>query len=369
MESPLSPRHSHRHALIVAGGAGTRLWPLSRAARPKQFQPLLSDGKSPLRHMAELVAPGHVPWERLSVLTVPEFGDLVREQLPEMPAENLLTEPERRDNGPAVVLGMQRIRRRDPDATVALLWSDHAIGNAAEFGRAFDAAFAASEAHPERMVVTGATPTEPDPSLGYIHRGAAFGRFGAGDGACVHSVAAFVEKPERTVAEGFVASGEHLWNVGYKTMHAGSFLARLRAVRPELGEALDSLEAADTGEEIAAAYSGLPKESIEYLFTQHLDDLLVVAGDLGWSDLGSWPAVHTVQADAPGESLHRGPVAAVGCEDVLVYAGEGKPVVLVGVRGLTVVDAGDCILVLDKSSADAMKQAHAAVKECFPHLL
>jgi mannose-1-phosphate guanylyltransferase len=355
---------SHRYVLISAGGAGTRLWPLSRANRPKQFERFVGE-ETLFQHIASL-ALKTVPIERIMVMTVAPFADYVRQQLPNLPAENLLLEPDRRDNGPAIVFAMLALAARDPQATAAILWSDHLIRQPEAFPPMLEAAFAAAEERPGHLVTVGAKPTKPDASLGYIQMSHELAEY---HGVPVFAVKQFIEKPEQARADKFVKSWDYLWNVGYKIMSAQHFLEKLSEARPELQETIEGLRTAvlsgDTTS-IAAAYSALPKESIEYLFTQHLKDILVVPADIGWSDVGTWNTLHEVFKNGE-DVITQGDVVQVASKNTLALA-KDRPITLVGVENLIVVDSGDAILVMSKNNPD-IKAAYAQLEQDHPELL
>ena len=349
----------------MAGGAGTRLWPLSRKSRPKQFQ-AFTDEQTLLQHMVELAATV-VPLERILIMATEEFSETIRQQVTGLPAENLLFEPARRDNGPAFLLGALQLESRDPEAIMAVLWSDHLIQNPEGFTSMLLGAFAASEAQPDALVTVGANPTSPDPTLGYIQMGRETGEY---EGTSVFTVRRFIEKPDAKTAERFVASWDYLWNVGYKILGVAGFLNSLRTVRPDLDAPTDTLrnsvKAGDRAK-IASAYEAFTKESIEYMYTQHLTELLVVPADLGWSDLGNWNILHEVLSDDGGMAI-QGEVISVSSSNCLAFA-KDRPIALVGVRNLIVVDDGDCILVMHKEATGEIKAVGPALEPIHPELL
>lgn len=348
----------HSYVLIIAGGAGTRLWPISRKSRPKQFQ-AFTNGQTLLQNMASL-ATQVVPIERVFVMATTEFSPVIREQLPDLPQENLLFEPARRDTGPAAALAMLQIHQRDPEATVAMLWSDHVIQDAEGFSKVLSTCFQAVSDHPEALVSVGANPTYPDTGLGYIQMGDIVHRYGD---VTVFQVRKFVEKPDLATAKKFLSSWEYLWNVGYNVMRAGYFMGELRRVQPELTPILDELEAAKDPAAITAAFEKLPKISLDYLLVQKLTTQLVVPADIGWSDIGNWNTLHDVlRGDKEDGMVTRGEVYSVESENNLVFA-KDRPIALVGVKGLIVVDEGDSLLVMHKESAQSLKKLIATLEE------
>lgn len=353
----------HNYALILAGGAGSRLWPMSRVTLPKQFQ-RLTGPETLFAHMLRLTNQV-IPAERTFVLSVPEFHPLIREQAPGLPTDNILAEPALRDNGPAIMLGMLEIRRRDPEARVAILWSDHLIQKEEPFVRTLETAFAATKEFPDHLVTVGATPTKADTALGYIHLGEEV-RSGTPP---VMRVQRFVEKPEQPDADRFVASGEYLWNVGYKLMSVEQFLAEFKRVQPDHAATLDRLaDSLDNADALAEVYQALPKLSIEYLFTQYLDNILVVPADIGWSDVGTWNTLYEVLSENDGLAT-RGTVLTENCSDSLVFA-KDRPIAVVGMDDVIVVDTGDVILVMNRNTpaSELKKLVQDQIGPSYPEL-
>jgi mannose-1-phosphate guanylyltransferase len=355
----------HQCILILAGGAGTRLWPLSRNHRPKQFQAFTSD-QTLLQHMVELAAQ-IVPMERIFIMATPEFRDIIFEQVPKLRSENLLYEPARRDTGPAMVLGMTQIAHRYPDASVGILWSDHLIQEPQNFAKALSACFQACEQFPDALLTVGANPTSPDTGLGYIQMGKEVTQF---DDVPVFKVRAFIEKPDKAKAIQFVNSWDYLWNVGYKVMGAAQFVAAFKKLQPELNGLVETLEiSAHDPKTIDETYAKFPKQSIEYLFTQQYGNIMVVPADIGWSDIGNWNTLHDVLKEQDQEHLvTRGDVVSVDSRNSLIMA-KDRPIAIVGIEDLVVVDDGDVILVMAKDRAQDVKKITEELKNRHASLL
>jgi mannose-1-phosphate guanylyltransferase len=349
-----TPVDSHSYALVMAGGAGTRLWPMSRAALPKQFQYLLGS-ETPFQHMLKLITQV-IPLDQVFVMAVPEFRSMILEQVPGFKEENILMEPARRDTGPAITLGMLQIEHRDPEAHVAIMWSDHRIERPEAFKTALEAAFQSIVERPDYVSVIGAKPTRPDTGLGYIQMS---DEIAAYNGIRVFTAARFIEKPDAETAKRFVSSWEYLWNVGYSVTTTQTFFYNLNEVQPDLQNLVINLREliknpSVTTEDIATAYEALPKISIDYLYTQKLTKLIAVPADMGWSDIGSWTILHDVLASGqPNGLVTQGPVEVLETSQSLIYA-KDRPIAVVGLKNIVVVDTGDAILVMDRNASSSL---------------
>ena len=362
--------NNHTYALIMAGGAGTRLWPMSRASLPKQFQPLLGT-ETPFQHMVSLTKQV-IPVERIFVMAVPEFHTFILEQVPGLPKENILWEPSRRDTGPAITLGMLQIELRDTEAQVAILWSDHRIEKRDAFKTALEAAFEVLTDYPDHLIAVGAKPTRPDTGLGYIQMSKELGTY---CGVRVFTAENFIEKPNFQTAKEFVSSWKYLWNVGYSITTTKTFFHNLDTVQPDLKECVENLKKILSQPEInqadlAEGYELLPKMSIDYMVTQKLTKLAAVPADMGWSDIGSWEILHEVlSGDQEDGLITQGPVTTLQTTNSLVYA-KDKPIALIGMQDVIVVDTGDTILVMHrKAPSSLVKEFTSQLSITNPELL
>lgn len=359
----------HRAVLIIAGGSGTRLWPMSRKSLPKQFQPLFGK-ETPFQLMVRL-ATQVVSIDHVYVMAIPDYRQVILEQFPHFRPENILYEPAQRDTGPAVALGILQIAQHDPQATVATMWSDHLVLDSEVFAQVLGAGFEAAEKHPDHLVNVGSRPTKPDPSLGYIHMDTKAGMY---NGIHLYRVAEFIEKPELARAKQFVKSGKYLWNVGYNVMNAASFITKLKTLNPEQSTIIEELETNVQQKDdstAAATYEKLPKISIDYLLIQKLHDILVIPADMGWSDIGTWTTLHEMMVAKTGNHLvTEGEVRSINTENSLVFA-KDRPITLVGVRDLVVVDTGDTILIMgyEAPASDLKSLVQETLTETNPELL
>jgi mannose-1-phosphate guanylyltransferase len=344
--------------LIMAGGGGTRLWPASRRRRPKQFLPLLPDGRSLLQATAERLR-SVVPIERILVVTAASQVDDVRRAVPELPVENIVVEPQARNTAACIGLGAIEIRRRDPNAIIAVIPSDQ---HATERDRYRDAVQQAMEMAGRELIATvGIRPTAPETGYGYIEMGDTL--------AGARQVKRFVEKPQLATAQEYLRSGNYLWNSGMFFFRAQRILDAIDRHVPALGMILQ--EIARAPERTAELYPTAPSISIDYAVMEKLGarEIVVIPGDFGWNDVGSWGAIRSVtDADERGNSIVGSSVALDASGNVL-YADPGKLVAVVGVNDLVVVAAGDSVLVMPKSRAqevkDVIKALEASKRESF----
>jgi mannose-1-phosphate guanylyltransferase len=348
-----------RHAVIMAGGSGTRLWPLSRKQRPKQLLRLFG-GQSLLRQSYARLRGLLVP-AAISVITTAEHLDLVHGELPEVPAENLFGEPCGRDTANAVGLAAAILMERDPDGVMGVFTADHIITPVDRFVGAVDSAFTQAERHPEALVTLGIVPSAPETGFGYAKRGAALGEN-------VYQVERFVEKPNRETAERYVSSGEYYWNSGMFVWRTRTILDEIARRLPEsyaplleLGRAWGSA----SGAELAArVYPSLRKISIDFAVMEKAENVLLVEMNCRWRDVGSWGALAAVlDADAAGNVHAGGRVLHLGSRGTTTATEDPHHLIAtIGVEDLVVVHSADATLVCRKDDAQAIRELVAALQ-------
>jgi mannose-1-phosphate guanylyltransferase len=357
----MAPTEAPAFAVILGGGAGTRLWPSSRRARPKQLLALGGPESliaAAVRRGAALVGP-----ERTLVVTAADQEAAVRIAVPELPAANVVAEPVPRNTAAAVGLGAVTAARRDgPDAVIAVLPADPHIGDEPTFERLVRLAIAEAA---ETIVTIGVMPTHAETGFGYIRLGARLPRPGTD---AVHDVGGFVEKPDRATAERYLASGEYLWNSGMFFLTARRMFEETRRHLPALGALLDAAAAAaDPGPAIAEGYAGVPSISIDVGIMEKATGLRVVPGAFGWNDVGSWAALPALRApDARGNIVIGGASLIDGDGNIVVAdeGGGGAPYVAVlGVSDLVVVATRDAVLVIPKDRAQDVRLLVEAAKQ------
>ncbi len=353
------------HAVVMAGGSGTRFWPLSRERRPKQLL-ALGGGRPMIVETVERLI-GLVPAARVRVITNAAYADVVRAALPGVPARSVVPEPVGRDTAACIGLASALVVMEDADATIAVLPADHVVSPAAEFRAAIAAAARAVESRPDALVTFGVKPTTPATGFGYIERGAAVEQDGAADesdGHVLHRVARFREKPDLATAREFVASGRHLWNAGIFVFSARAMLARIEKHLPALGAALPALANAyrANGTIDAAAYGRLPKISIDYGVLEKDANVLVMEATFAWDDVGSLAALaRVVPRDADANHVV-GTATTLDASGNIVVAGANHEIALIGVKDLIVVHTDDATLVCRREDAERVKELVAKLK-------
>jgi mannose-1-phosphate guanylyltransferase len=357
-----------RHAVIMAGGSGTRLWPLSRADRPKQLLDVVADGGAGA-HSLLAEAFGRLravlPADRIWVCTAARYRDQVAAALPELRADRLILEPVARDTANAVGLAAALVAGVDPDAELAVVSADHVIRPVERFAAALETAYAALAARPRSLVTLGITPTSPATGFGYVQRGAAVGIPG------VAEAASFREKPDRATAEEYLASGQYLWNSGMFVWRADTVLEALAVHVPETAEGLRRVVAAPAGPErdavLAEVFPTLPRISVDYAVLEPAATepgrVLVVDLDVDWLDVGSWPALaHTLDTDAEGNAV-RALTVLIDSRRNIVFSDDPEHLIaLSGISDSVVVHTRDVTLVCPVGEAEQVKQLLAAVE-------
>lgn len=341
------------HAVIMAGGSGTRFWPASRRHLPKQFLALATE--IPLLRMTFERLGDLVPVNRLWVVTTVETAQATRNVLPELPPENILSEPMGRNTAACAGLAAQAIQKVDPKAVCIVLPADHVVGEEARF-RAAMAAGAEFVSREGGLLTFGVRPTRPETGYGYLELGLEHSRTGEWS---IHRLRQFVEKPDVEHARAYLDSGGYLWNAGIFAWRATTLLDEIRRQIPDLASGLDRIgEALGTAESEAVlsdVYPTLPATSLDFGIMEGAEKLWTLPVDFPWSDVGSWTALaESLPGDATGNAA-RGRVQAIDAgNNVLVSTG---PVLsVVGVDNLVVVATPDAVLVVSKDQAQRVRE-------------
>lgn len=355
-----TPESSHHAAnarpwaVIPAGGAGTRLWPLSRADRPKFLLSLLGE-RSLLQQTLDRISPLVAP-EQALVVCGPAHAAPVARQLPELPEGNIVVEPAPRGSGPAIALATAIVARRDPDAIVMSFAADHEVTDQAAFLAALEIAIAAAD--DDWLVTIGLTPTRPETGYGYIERtdesvattplGNAF------------RVSRFVEKPDEERAAAYIASGRYLWNASMFIWRARALLAEVARLQPEVASGVariaDAWDTPARDRVTAEVWANMPVSTIDQGIMEHAQRIAVVPANIGWSDVGDWDNLGgLIECDDAGNSL-LGEVVQSMTRDCLVWSETGRLIALVGLDNIAVVDTDDALLVVDRKHAQDVRR-------------
>jgi len=340
----------HKLALIMAGGRGTRFWPRSRGRRPKQFLTMVG-GESLLEQTVHRLDGAFRP-EDIFVLTTEALAEATRRMLPELPAGNVLVEPEGRNTAPCLALALVTLEQRVPDGVMVVLSADAWIGDGDRFLEDLDTAV--QHAHAQHDLVTfGLRPSAPETGYGYIET--------TGTGP-VLPVRAFREKPDPATALTYLESGRHYWNAGMFVWTLRDFRAQMSLHCPELLAPLDAWVAAGARPaDLPGAYGRLPSTSIDYALMERSAHVAMVPARFRWSDVGSWPAVVAFhEADAAGNVV-TGPAILLDSHDCAVF-GEHRLIAGAGLADLIVVDEPDALLICRKDRAQDVKQIVARLQ-------
>ena len=327
----------------MAGGVGSRFWPISRSAKPKQFLDILGTGKTLLEQTYERFRK-IIPPDKILVVTNEYYGPLVREQLPEIPEDNVLLEPLRRNTAPCIAYASYKILEKNPDARMIVAPSDHLILNEDKFLKIVRQGleFVSKE---KALLTLGIPPSRPETGYGYIQ---VDGKKGIPKN--LRTVKTFTEKPDLKLAKVFLESGEFFWNAGIFFWSVDSIIESISRHLPEMS----SIFAAGSGkyyseEEsafIADAYSRCKNISIDYGIMEKADNVYAITSEFGWSDLGTWGSLYDhLERDKDGNSVVGGKLIAYDIENCLVHVPKEKLVVLQGLKDLIVVESGDVLLV------------------------
>jgi mannose-1-phosphate guanylyltransferase len=353
------------YALILAGGCGTRLWPYSRNRQPKQF--LRLGGERTMLQAAVERVRAIIPAEHVFVATGATYADMVAEQLPGVPGENILVEPSGRGTAPCIGLAALYLRRRDPDAVMVVLSADHWIDDVDRLCAALTSG--AELARQGHLVILGIQPSAPSTAYGYIRCGAALERAGELE---AYQVEAFVEKPDERRARAYFASGDYLWNAGMFVWRADRILEELALHQPALSRALLAIDSAGGARgqrsAIEAAWGTIEAAAIDVAVMERTNRTVAIPCDLGWKDVGDWSALaDTLPVDEYGNAVV-GTHIHLNTYDSLIYGGR-RVVATVGVTELLIVDTEDVLLICSRGRAQDVKAIVAQVREQHQGLL
>ena len=351
------------YAIVPAGGSGTRLWPLSRAGKPKFLLPLPGP-RTMIQETVDRLNP-LCSMQTIFVMTGSAHASGIARQLPNLPEDQIVIEPLARGRGPAIGLGVALAEHYDPNAIVGSFAADHYVERPEQFVQTVRAAIEVAEQ--DYLVTIGIEPRHAETGYGYIRTGDTLGTF---SGLSGHTVSEFKEKPDRATAERYVASGQYLWNASMFVWKASIFMEEMRRLLPEIAAGIDEIvaqwDSPQRDETLARLWSGMQDITIDHGILERSERVAVVPGSFGWSDLGDWHGVGTIineRNSEPAEHVAVGAdVIAIDATNSVVF-GNGRQVALVGVDDLIVVDTQDALLVCHRSHAQNIKSVVDQLKQ------
>jgi mannose-1-phosphate guanylyltransferase len=346
------------YPVVMAGGSGTRFWPLSRRTRPKQFLPLAGD--APLLAATVGRLPPLARPQRTYVVCGPQHAAAARRMVPQLPHDNFIVEPCARNTAPCVGLAALHVAARDPKGVIAMLPADHHIARPEAFRDALAAAAQLAEAG--AIATIGIQPSRPETGYGYLKVGARVAARTRGKKRFhPHKVERFVEKPDVVTAARYLADGSYLWNSGIFVFRADVILEEIRRAMPVLGELLEviqrSLRTPAYARTLKRVFPECPSISIDYGVMEKSQRIAVVPADFGWSDVGSFAALSDVRETDHVGNVSEGDALVIDGRNNVVLAGKDRPVAVIGLDDVIVVDAGDAILVCRRDRAQDVRKA------------
>jgi mannose-1-phosphate guanylyltransferase len=357
----------HVFAVILAGGGGTRLWPKSRNKTPKQFLKLT--GKSTMMQVAAARITKVVPWERIIVVTNEIYKDEVHQQLPEVPVENIIAEPAKKDTALAMLVGSLFALSKDPDAIIINSASDHVVTDEREFTRVMKAAVEVASEQ-KNLVTVGISPTFASSAFGYIKVGQDIKKVGGG--LTVFKVDSFTEKPNEATARAFISTGRYFWNAN---MYVWSGKTLVEAFKEHFSSMYDltlpltKATPADFHAALPEIYNQADAISIDYAISEKANNLVLIPGDFGWDDIGEWKVVYdlgkkdlagnVIVGEGDGETIK---TLTIESQNNLLHVGN-RLVALIGVNDMIVVDTDEIIMIAPKKRSQDVKKLVERLKE------
>mgnify|MGYP003964414529 CR=1 FL=1 len=350
-------------AVVLAGGTGTRLWPLSRSTKPKQFERLTSD-KTMFEETIERIS--FLKPEDIYVATNKKFVQLVKEQAPLIPHENIIEEPALRDTASCIGLAAAVVAKKHPEEVMAVIYADHLIQDKEEFAHKLQVAEKIAQDQKSLNIIE-VNAKFPNVNLGYVQVGQKISEV---DGIPVLEFKKFAEKPDLETAKTFLESGDYLWNTGYYVWRVDTILEAYKNHLPDTYERLiriqDALETPEAETVLNTEYPECQKISIDYAIMEKVDPntVRIIPSDLGWSDIGTWLSLHEELADTPDANLTRGQTLEVDTKSSIIYNDDAhKTIVTVGLSNLAIINTKDALLIVDKNKSQDVKKAVEKLKE------
>jgi mannose-1-phosphate guanylyltransferase len=352
--------NKNHYVAIMAGGIGSRFWPMSRTDFPKQFLDILNTGRTLIQATFDRFAL-FIPVENIYIVTAEQYKDIVAEQLPELPVANILSEPSRKNTAPCVAYISYKLRQLNPDANLICAPADHIILQPEAFKevclRALD-----FTAHIKGLVTLGIKPTHPNTGYGYIQ----FEQQSVSDS--VYKVKTFTEKPDKELAKTFLESGDFLWNAGIFVWQIKNIVLAFEKFLPEMHDVFDAeknyFNTTAEAEAIDRIYPQCTNISIDYGVMEKADNVYIIPSSFGWSDLGTWTSAYdNLQKDYFENAVAGNNVMIIDATKNMVHADNSKLVLLQGLDDFIVVDTKDVLLICKKDKEQAIKEYVAEVKK------
>lgn len=352
--------NKHNYVVIMAGGIGSRFWPMSRSGYPKQFLDILNTGKTLIQWTFDRFAT-FIPKENIYVVTSTEYIQIVEKQLPDIPSENILGEPSRKNTAPCIAYISFKLQQKDPLASLIVAPADHIILDVTEFNKVCVEALAFVNKH-NAFITLGIKPTHPNTGYGYIQ----YEQYAITDS--VYKVKTFTEKPNLELAKTFVLSGDFLWNAGIFVWKVNTVLKAFETYLPEMFEIFSAeKEKFNTSEEeqmLNEIYPLCTNISIDFGIMEKADNVYVIPSAFGWSDLGTWnSAYENLDKDEHDNAIASDNIIVIGSSNCMVHAPKNKLLLLQGLENFIVVDTNDVLLVCKKDKEQEIKEYVAEVKK------
>ncbi len=355
----------HLYALIIVGGGGTRLWPVSRAKSPKQFLKLFNN--KTLTQITSYRFNKILSWDKIfAVTSSEEYKKEIIKEVPEFLPSNIIVEPFKRNTAAAQALGATYISKKDPDAVILNEYADHLVDPQREYFKNLEAA-AEAVYQKDLMLAVGVKPTYPNVGYGYIKIGDKLSEI---NGKFVFKLDAFTEKPELKLAQEYLASGKYFWNSGQYVWSAKSFLAALSKHAPKIADGMkkisDSVGGPNEKSVKAAEYEKLPDISVDYAVSEKADNFITLVADFRWTDIGDWKEVwENLEKDTSGNVIIKGEggeVINIDTSDAIIHT-SGRTIAIIDVDNIAVIDTPDVLLICAKSRAQSVKKIVEKLKE------
>ncbi len=355
----------HTYAVILAGGGGTRLWPKSRKKNPKQFLKLV--GKQTMMQVAANRIAKFVPWDRFIVVTNKLYEEEVKAQLPEVPVDNIIAEPEKRDTALAMLVGSLYAKSKDPEAIIVNAASDHTLTNEKEYIHVMKAAINTAAKH-EHLVTVGITPTFPSTGFGYIKIGDDLKKLSGG--LSLFKVDSFTEKPKKATARAFISTGKYFWNANMYVWSAKAITAAFDQHMPKMYQLTKEL-AEKTAKEFHKSLPRVYKEaesiSIDYAISEKAENLVLIPGDFGWNDVGNWRVVYDLGTkDLAGNVVmsedNKAHSLSIQAHNNLLHT-NNRLIAVMGIDDLVIVDTDEILMIAPKEKVQEVKELVNRLKE------